>query len=152
MCLIFIGVLFPDSLIVFIILITLFMIWEQCLILSTGKTVLRRMFHFARGLRGFVNSAWRWGFVFPVLRKWVTVSRNVSEQSRKTVNPHVHMNGSWWILINLHRNIRGVVRGDSAGWGSRVKRGRPAESWHQTEGTSSFLIGPETTDLSMMIG
>ena len=57
MCFLFFGVLFTDCLKVYIILITLFMIWEQCLILSTGKTVLRRKFPFARGFRGFVNSA-----------------------------------------------------------------------------------------------
>lgn len=73
----FVGVLFTDCLIVYIILITLFMIWEQCLILNTGKTVLRRKFHFARGVRGFVNSAWRWGFVFNVFRKWSKVSEIV---------------------------------------------------------------------------
>ena len=77
MCFLFFGVLFTDCLKVYIILITLFMIWEQCLILSTGKTVLKWKFHFARAFRGFVNSAWRWGFVFTVSRQWVTVSRNV---------------------------------------------------------------------------
>ncbi len=46
--------LFTDCLIVYSILITLFM---QCLILNTGKTVLRRKINFARGVRGFVNSA-----------------------------------------------------------------------------------------------
>ena len=61
-CFLFFGVLFTDCLIVYIILIALFMIWEQCLVLSTGKSVLRRKFHFAWGVRGFVNSAWCWGF------------------------------------------------------------------------------------------
>ena len=73
-CFLFFGVLFTDRLIVYIILITLFMIWEQCLVLMTGKSVLRRKFHFARGVRGFVNSAWNWGFVFNVFRKWSKVS------------------------------------------------------------------------------
>ena len=76
-CFLFFGVLFTDCLIVYIILIALFMIWEQCLVLSTGKSVLRRKFHFARGVRGFVNSAWSWGFVFNVFRKWSKVSEIV---------------------------------------------------------------------------
>jgi len=46
MCFQFFGVLFTDCLIVHSILITLFMIWEQCLILNTGKILLRAVFDF----------------------------------------------------------------------------------------------------------
>ncbi len=94
----FFGVLFTDCLIVYIILITWFMIWEQCLILNTGKTVLRWKFHFARGVRGFVNSAWRWGFVFNGFRKWSKVSEIVFQQLRKTV---IWRNSLYWLFTGV---------------------------------------------------
>ncbi len=66
LCFLFFYVVFSDCSIVFLILIDSGTIWQHSSVLSTDWTVLRWKFGFARRVWGFVNVAWKLGFVFTV--------------------------------------------------------------------------------------